>query len=170
MLKDLIISVIGDDKPGIVEELADCIEQHDGSWAESHLSHMAGKFAGTIRAQVPSEQETNLTLALKTGILNADVRVDSALADSHDDSATLDILITCNDRPGIVREISAKLAQSEVNVVEMFTDHEPAPHSGDLLFVARLGVKLPKGMSTDSLFDTLEEVSDDVMVDMLESE
>ncbi len=167
---DLVISVIGDDKPGIVEEIADCIEQHDASWAESHLSHMAGKFAGTIRVHVPNEQAANLSLALRTGIERAEVRVDQVNDAQHNDSSHVDILVTCNDRPGIVREISTVLANEQVNVVEMFTDHEPAPHSGDILFVARLGLSLPDSVDNDRLFEVLEELSDDVMVDFFEAE
>lgn len=42
----LVLTVIADDKPGIVEQLAATITEHGGNWLESRMAQMAGKFAG----------------------------------------------------------------------------------------------------------------------------
>ena len=48
----LVLTIIGDDKPGLVEKLAETIARHSGSWLESNMSHLAGKFAGILRVSV----------------------------------------------------------------------------------------------------------------------
>ena len=48
----LVLTVIGDDKPGLVEMLADTVARHSGNWLESNMSHLAGKFAGILRVSV----------------------------------------------------------------------------------------------------------------------
>ena len=44
----LVLTVIGDDRPGLVEQLAAAISEHRGNWLESSMAHLAGKFAGIV--------------------------------------------------------------------------------------------------------------------------
>ena len=60
-----IITFIGDDRPGLVEELSSTISSLQGNWQESRLSQLAGKFAGLIRVSLPADQGTKLEQALK---------------------------------------------------------------------------------------------------------
>ena len=48
----LVLTVIADDKPGLVETLAEVIADHKGNWLESSMSQLAGKFAGILRVSV----------------------------------------------------------------------------------------------------------------------
>ena len=41
----LVLTIIGEDRPGIVESLAEIISDHSGNWLESSMSQLAGKFA-----------------------------------------------------------------------------------------------------------------------------
>ncbi|HAW24640.1 MAG TPA: glycine cleavage system protein R, partial [Pseudomonas sp.] len=41
----LVLTVIAEDQPGLVECLAKCIAEHGGNWLESRMSRMAGQFA-----------------------------------------------------------------------------------------------------------------------------
>ena len=49
----LILTVIGDDRPGLVERLASAISRHDGNWLESSMSHLSGKVAGIVSIELP---------------------------------------------------------------------------------------------------------------------
>ena len=55
MQKQLVVTVIGTDKPGIVESLADVITQQQGNWLGSSMSELAGQFAGILHVTVPDE-------------------------------------------------------------------------------------------------------------------
>ena len=43
-----VITFIGDDRPGLVEQVASVIENNRGNWHESRLSQLGGKFAGLV--------------------------------------------------------------------------------------------------------------------------
>ena len=50
----LILTAIGDDRPGLVEELATAISAHGGNWLESSMAHLSGKFAGIVKVAIPA--------------------------------------------------------------------------------------------------------------------
>ena len=56
----LVLTVISDDKPGLVEELASTIAENSGNWLESSMSHLAGHFAGIVHVSVPEENASFL--------------------------------------------------------------------------------------------------------------
>ena len=70
------------------------------------------------------------------------------------------------DRPGIVREISAALAERGVNVEELETDLSSAPMSGEPLFKATAHLRLPADCDSSELLGTLEAIAEDLMVDV----
>ena len=74
--------------------------------------------------------------------------------------------VTGNDRPGIVHEVASILRQLEINVADLTTGCEPAPHSGAPLFYAHALVALPDGLAMDDLITALESLSDDLVVDI----
>ncbi len=48
-----ILTVLGDDRPGLVSALSAPISAHGGSWERSQMSRLAGKFAGIVLVAVP---------------------------------------------------------------------------------------------------------------------
>ena len=60
MTTNLVLTVIGDDKPGLVEALSQAIANNSGNWLESSMSHLAGKFAGILRVSVADAEAGNL--------------------------------------------------------------------------------------------------------------
>ena len=39
----LVLTVIAEDQPGLVERLAGCVANHGGNWLESRMSRMASR-------------------------------------------------------------------------------------------------------------------------------
>ncbi|MGH8440833.1 MAG: glycine cleavage system protein R, partial [Pseudomonas sp.] len=64
-MNHLVLTVIAQDKPGLVEHIAECIAEHGGNWLESRMSRMAGQFAGILRVGVPAEAYDELVEALQ---------------------------------------------------------------------------------------------------------
>src|SRR2546429_5453896 len=65
MQLSLVMTVIGRDKPGLVDSLAGIVAEHGGNWLESRMSRLGGQFAGILRVQVPAEKEATLVGALQ---------------------------------------------------------------------------------------------------------
>ena len=48
MQTELILTVVGDDRPGMVQDAANCVREVGGNWLESRMTRLAGKFAGVV--------------------------------------------------------------------------------------------------------------------------
>src|SRR4029453_7853067 len=62
----LVLTVIADDKPGIVEQLSDEILGAGANWEESRMARLAGKFAGLLRVSIDARRADALATKLKT--------------------------------------------------------------------------------------------------------
>ena len=62
----LVLTVIGDDRSGLVRALADVVTEHGGNWEESQLAELAGKFAGIVVVSVPEARAEEFATALST--------------------------------------------------------------------------------------------------------
>ena len=60
----LVLTVIGKDRPGLVEELAATIAAHQGNWLDASMSQLAGQFAGIVQVAAPVLQVEPLRQAL----------------------------------------------------------------------------------------------------------
>ncbi|MAG34608.1 MAG: hypothetical protein CL908_27380 [Deltaproteobacteria bacterium] len=169
MARALVLTVIGEDRPGLVEELAGLISQHEGSWDESRMARLAGHFAGVVQIHLPEDRAEGLIgglpgLALRGLQVNV-VDSDWSLANvDHRDSFRLELV--GQDRPGIVREISSALAALGVSVQDLRTIVESAPMSGERLFRAQAELAPPTGVDLDAIRAALEQLADDMMVDV----
>jgi len=60
MQLSLVMTIIGRDRPGLVDSVATRVAEHGGNWLESRMSRLGGHFAGILRVEIPSEQEPSL--------------------------------------------------------------------------------------------------------------
>jgi glycine cleavage system regulatory protein len=164
----LVMTVIGEDRPGLVETVAGLVAEHGGNWLESRMSRLGGQFAGILRVEVPAEKETRLVAALQglatrglTTVVSADRAKPSAAA------ARLQRLeVVGQDRPGIVRQISQALASFGVNVEELETECASAAMSGETIFTARATLSVPASCDTSEIRQRLEKIAADLIVDL----
>ena len=56
MQKELVVTFVGDDRPGIVQEMSQRVTARDGNWLESQMTRLAGKFAGVARVSVDEDR------------------------------------------------------------------------------------------------------------------
>lgn len=167
MSATLIISVMADDKPGLVETLARIVNDNHGNWLASQMAQMAGKFAGILQVAVSQDHSAALIAALEA--LNKQgwkVMVDNSLAAPKVQTQDYRLSVIGNDRPGIVREVSQTLAKNGVNVLKLNTDCESAAMSAEALFKAEILMRMPADFDVDDLASQLENLSNDMMVDI----
>jgi len=167
----LVLSVIGDDRAGLVKALADVIAANDGNWERSHLSELAGKFAGIVVVTVPDARVDALREALAPldGLL--DVAVHDAAGASQDptpprDGQEVRVSLLGNDHPGIVGAVSGVLADHGLSVAELVTGTRPTPEAGGQLFEAVATATAPAGTDLAALQAALEELASEIMVDV----
>ena len=166
MSQHLVLSFIGEDRPGIVERLSDTIARHHGNWLESRMAHLADKFAGILTVSVPLDHQDALINALRNfEQLGLHVTVEMA-NQSASDGIPLSLSVVGNDRSGIVKEVSQVLHSLMVNVKELTTSCGPAPMSSDMLFKTEMVLSVPKNLPLPELEAALENISSDLMVEL----
>ena len=163
----LVLTVIGDDRPGLVEQLANTVTANSGNWLESSMSQLAGKFAGILKVSVADDKADKMVSDLQS--LSGSLKLVIEKVSGEEEAAqqqTVSLSLVGNDRPGIVKEISAALASQGVNVEELNTHCAPAPMTGEMLFTVKSQLKVPAGLDIEALKTGLEDIADDLIVDI----
>jgi glycine cleavage system regulatory protein len=168
MSTSIVLTVVSDDHPGVVEALSDVIAGHGGNWTESSMMSLAGKFAGILLVQVPAGQVDGFFSALEAlesqGMQIVAQRSESA---SIGDSAReYSIDLVGQDHPGIVHDITEVLAKHGVNVQELETTVQSASMSGESLFMAHASLFVPSAADLEKLQEELEDLANELMVDI----
>lgn len=170
MNKTLVITILANDRPGIVNTLSEILMAHQANWIDSRMINLADKFAGLIQISVATEQLQDLKAKLQAlnnteeqlSILVEEAKKEGEVATESE--LSLDLLGA--DRPGIIDDISGVLAKLKVNIKELKTEQREASMSSEILFYAHLHLGLPEGVSNDDVQDALEALSDQLMVDI----
>ena len=162
-----VLTVLGDDRPGLVSALSAPISAHGASWERAQLGQLAGKFAGIVVVSVADERYDALVAEL-TALESQGLQIALERSDEPPPPEThmLVLELLGNDRPGIVAEISAALAAHDVSIEELTTDVRDAPHAGGMLFEARAVLDAPSTTSAEVLRAVLEGLADELMVDI----
>ena len=168
MRTSLVLTVIGADRPGIVEQLSDQVLAAGANWEESTMARLAGQFAGLLRVSVDSDQADRLAASLRA-LSSADLTIVVARSGDVDIARSLSLTldIVGSDRPGIVRDISHVLARQGINIEELETSVTSAAMSGETLFRARARVRVPDTRSVAEIREILEALADNLMVDLV---
>jgi len=171
-MTDLVLTLIGPDRPGLVEAVAGIVAAHEGNWLESRMTHLAGKFAGILRAEVPEARVAPALAALaaleRQGLKVVAEATDrgGAAGDTPGALRRMKLELVGLDRPGIVREIAQLFAAQGINVEELVTDRSSAPMSGEALFQARAHLQVPARVDLATLRSSLERLAADLVVEI----
>ena len=173
MLKHVPITIVSDDKPGLVEKIARCIKQHQGNWLESNLSKLSGKFAGVILIELPHDQHEVLRAALVA------IKSEGIYAYLHDathtpqiasESPSLAFHASGPDQKGIVQELTELFSAMSINVQSLRTECTSMPYSGNPLFEAHGVIEPPQKLDQDELQKKLHEIGDRLALDIILTE
>jgi len=161
-MKQLVITILGQDRPGLVESISSVILENHGNWLSSNLSHLLGHFAGIIQIEVSEEHFQALQNAPKL-----DVRIETG--NTEIEPATreqLNFVITGNDRPGIVQELASVIRHKGANITHLNSRQQSAPNWGVPIFSAVATVTLPNGLNKEEVINALESITSDLIVDV----
>jgi glycine cleavage system regulatory protein len=170
MQHSLVMTIVGPDRPGLVDSVATLVAEHQGNWLESRMSRLGGQFAGILRVEVPPGLEAELVAALKrldSRGLAVVVTPDKTNPPVQTPPSRLKMLeVVGQDRPGIVSQIARVLASYGVNVEELHTECSSAAMSGETLFKARAKLSIPDNCDAVEIRGKLEKIAEDLIVEI----
>jgi glycine cleavage system regulatory protein len=169
MLATLVMTVIGADRPGLVEMVAARVADHGGNWLESRMCRLGGQFAGILRVEVAAERRDGLVNALRTlevDGLRVIIHAERGAGASPAPGSFVTVELVGQDRPGILRSVAGVFAAHGVNVEELASERVNAPMDGGVLFQARATVFVPSTVKLAAVRTDLEKIAADLMVDL----
>lgn len=163
----LVLTLVGEDRAGLVAEVADIVANHDGNWERSELAELAGTFAGVVEVSVASERVGELRAALEVlaGLLT--ITVHESTAGAPDAAVhTIELHVLGNDHPGIVRELSTALRAQGASIDRLTSTTRDAAMSGGRLFEATIVARVEASSSPAAVVAEIERIAAEIQVDL----
>jgi len=167
MPKNIVLTLTGRDKVGIVENVTSVIAKRDGNVESSRMARLGGEFAMLMLITLSDKEFANLDQDFQQ--LRGEGYQVSVLQ-TEDDSKKYagwlpyEIEVTGADHEGIIHDISHHLAVQGINIENMDTSSTPAPMSGTPLFMMKGVVLVPPKLNFHAWSNALEEIGDKLNV------
>jgi glycine cleavage system regulatory protein len=159
---ELVLTIIGRDRAGVVASLADVIRFHDGNWKRSEMAEIAGTFAGVVVVEVGDDRVdellTNLLVLRDQGLHVTAQQVEEPVVAPDADEVRL--RLTGDDRPGVVHEISTAISDAGVSISRLGTVTDLPGEDDGQRFEITIQLSLPVGTDLDALLDSIMRAAD----------
>ncbi len=168
-MAECVITAVGPDRPGLVDELTGALHDHQANIADSRMVNLRGRFAVILLVELPDATADEvcrdlagvgerigliISIAPQTGSIGAASGVPYRLR------------TYAMDQQGIVHRITHVLHAHKVNIEELQTRLEPGSVTGTPLFTMELRMVVPAGVRFVTLRRQLEALCDELNCDM----
>jgi glycine cleavage system transcriptional repressor len=163
MPKNIVLTLTGRDKIGIVDSITSVIVKRGGNVESSRMARLGGEFAMLMLIALPDKEFTNLDQDFQQ-LRGEGYQV--TLLQTEDVSKKFaawlpyEIEVTGADHEGIIRDISHHLAVQGINIESMDTSSTPAPMSGTPLFMMKGVILVPPQLHFHVWSNELEDIGD----------
>ena len=162
MSRHTVLTAVGRDRPGLVEEVSEFLLERGGSIEESRMANLLGQFA--IVMLVTGTDDAVAAIVGDADVLAETVGIDARFAPVEPDAApaapTHRLVVHALDQPGLVHEVADVLRRFDVNIETLETALESAPITGTPVFAMTIVVAVPSGVSIAEVEQELARVCD----------
>lgn len=169
MNQSLVITAIGEDRPGIVNALTEVLHKASLNIEDSRMSILGGEFAiilmvtgdqASINAILQQQEELQSSLHL-----NLLIKPTSGIS-RQEGMNRYSIKVEGMDNPGIVHTLTRYLSQHKINIINMQTDSSHAAHTGTPIFTVNMQVDIPSNMDISQFQTEFTELCNELSMDM----
>ncbi len=168
MTQSLVLTAMGEDRPGIVNDLTEVLLDASLNIEDSRMSLLGGEFAMILLVSgdksAISQLENNreaLENRLKLSLMIKPTARRSTPTDCHSYS----IRVEGMDNPGIVHKLARYLSQQNINIVNLQTRSSHAPHTGTPIFTVDMQVDIPAQADITGIEDGFIKTCDALSMD-----
>ena len=163
----LVLTFMGDDRPGLVNQLSEAVQKCDGNWLTSRMTQLEGKFAGVAKIEVSQENSDNLTRTLKSQFSDSlTLFTEQVTQREQQDNTTALVEVIGPDRPGIIQEVTLVFANAGLNVINFNSDVTLAAMTGTPMFAANAEIEFGSKQPASELAQQLSEAAMHLGVDI----
>lgn len=168
----LVVSALGQDKPGIVSNLTRAIYESGGNIIDSRMTVLGSEFAVILLVSGEWNQIAKLESVLDSHQRAHDLTIVTKRTEprkEHEQSAPYSVEVVAIDHPGIVHQLANFLSGFNINVQDLRTDRYPAPHTGTSMFSVHMIIHLPSTIHItrfrEQFFDYCDQLNLDAILE-----
>ena len=170
MRQNIVLTLTGTDRIGIVDSVTEILVKFDGNVETSRMARLGGEFAMLMLISIPEEQVEHFGQAFsgleKQGFQVSTRPTGQSYEQIHSGWLPYQIEVHGADHEGIVQQVAHYLTQRGINIESMDTGIVPAPMSGTLFFSMNAVVLVPAGLLNKEWQSDLEDVADRLNVEI----
>jgi glycine cleavage system transcriptional repressor len=169
MQKHLVVTVSGQDHPGIVNYISKLVLEYHGNVEGSRMARLGGEFAILMMVSVQEEKFDALCDGMNQ-LQKEDYQVtmhetERGTSSKYNGWLPYQVEVTGADHEGIIHDLSRYLTEHKINIETMDTDVIKAPMSGTPLFKMVALIVVPPELSYSELKDAMAHIGDTLGVD-----
>jgi len=169
-IRHAILSAIGTDRPGLVDEVTRYVLERGGNLEDSRMVNLHGQFAMMMLVTGPDEVMGRLQDGLGTLKRQTLVHAELHSADMGPGGTSAKAMpyrlnTWAMDHPGLMQSIAHLLGELGVNIESADTSLRPAPYTNTPLFEMELIVSLPALTPVAGLREALGRQCDELNID-----
>ena len=170
-MEQLVITAVGPDRPGLVDELTEYLLESGANLADSRMVNLRGQFALIVQVEAPDAATGQ---AVAEGAVAAGKKIGLHVAVVADEPAPVTppaglafrLRTYAMDQPGIVHRITHLLHGRGVNIEELQTRLEPGSYHGAPRFAMELAMTVPAEIAISELRQELQGLCDGLNCDL----
>ena len=162
MKQHAVLTALGNDRVGIVDELTTLILDYHCNLEESRMAVLGGEFAAILLVSGQDDDIKGLVknLPQKGGELTLSIEAKTTSPYHPDPGARPYIIESISlDTPGIAHSLTAVLHKNEINIEDLETDTTAAPWTGAPMFSMKIRVNVPSSISLSKLRDEIDALA-----------
>lgn len=163
----LVITALGSDRPGIVNELTKTCADYNCNIIDSRMTVLGGEFSIMMLVSGTWDAVAKLEGALPNQArkLELTTMIKRTQPREPKRSYTYNVNVIALDTPGIVHEIAGFFARMDINIQDLESGTYAAPHTGTQMFSLNMIVDIPADTHLASLRDEFMIFCDDRNLD-----
>ena len=164
----LVLTAVGNDRPGIVDKLSMTILDNSCNILDSRMTVLGGEFA--IMLLISGKWNSLVKLEDGVSKMEQDLVLRITSTRTKQITATRKLMpynveVVAIDHPGIVYKIASFFSAREINIRELNTTSYAAAHTGTEMFSMLMTVDISSEIRIASLREEFIEFCDDLNVD-----
>lgn len=168
----LAVTVLGANRPDLIVELTRAIKDCKCTILESRMTELGKEFAGHLLVEgnwnhIARLENALESLANRYTLKVATLRAQEREEPEEDNTLPYAVDIFATDQINNIHDLSAFLADRNIDILDLSSSRYPAPFTGSPLFLAHMIVKIPAGMRIVSLRDEFLDFCDQLNLDAI---
>jgi len=165
-----ILTAIGADRPGLVDEVSEFIFSRGGNIADSRMVNLRGHFAMMVllsgSEQVLDRLQRELSdLSRQSGLHTVLHAATEAIPAAPGESLPFRLTGTGIDQPGLVHRVAHLLRELHVNIESLDTRLRAAPYTGAPIFDMELILSVPRTTPLSQLRHNIATLCNELNID-----